>query len=106
MIETQWIKKHGKAAQGKKEYIQYLEHGRKLPPIKAIKANCYQCMGSYFDGKFDCEIPDCPLYPFMPYREDKLKAKRVMTEKQQESIQKLVNLRSGARRIASGSKST
>jgi len=25
-------------------------------------------MGYYADGKIDCEVKACPLYPFMPYR--------------------------------------
>jgi len=60
-------------------------------------------MNSYVDGKNDCEISDCPLYPYMPYRKDKIKSKRILTEKQKESLRKLISLRSGTRRIASGS---
>ena len=29
---------------------------------------CHSCMGEYFDGKMDCEIINCPIYSFMPYR--------------------------------------
>ena len=29
---------------------------------------CHNCMGEYFDGKFDCEITSCANYSFMPYR--------------------------------------
>jgi len=103
MTQTQWIRKNGKTAQGKQEYIEYLENKNKLSPMKAIKANCYQCMNSYVDGKNDCEISDCPLYPYKPYRKDKIKSKRILTEKQKESLRKLISLRSGTRRIASGS---
>lgn len=99
-----WIREHGKTAQGKNEYLDYLESGKKLSPAKALKAQCFQCMNSYLGGKDDCEIIDCPLYPYMPYRKDNVKAKRVMSEKQQDSLQKLVSLRSGTRRIANGSK--
>ena len=104
MADIAWIRKHGKTAKGKNEYLSYLEHSMKLPPKQAILAQCYQCLGCYADGKVDCEIPDCPLYPYMPYRKGVEKVKRVMSEKQQESLRKLVSLRSGTRRIASGSK--
>ena len=104
MADIAWIRKHGKTAKGKNEYLSYLEHSTKLPPKQAILAQCYQCLGCYADGKVDCEIPDCPLYPYMPYRKGVEKVKRVMSEKQQESLRKLVSLRSGERRIASGSK--
>lgn len=52
---------------GRNEMIYYLS-GKKLPKWKAVKAKCYECMSGYPDGKMDCRIPDCPLYPFMPYR--------------------------------------
>lgn len=102
MANIDLIKKQGAKAQGKNEYLHYLETGKKLSPAKAIKANCYMCMNSYSDGRNDCEILDCPLYPFMPYRKDRIKARRVLSEKQQESLQKLVTFRSDARRTASG----
>ena len=104
MANADWIRENGKAAQGKNEYLEYLKNGQKLSPLKAIKANCYQCMNSYIDGKANCQIPDCPLYPYMPYRKDKAKVKRVRSEKQQEALQKLVSFRSGTRRVVSGSK--
>jgi hypothetical protein len=100
--EILWIKKHGIKAQGKKEYIEYLETDKKLPPRKAILANCYQCMNSYLDGRVDCEIMDCPLYSYMPYRRGMEKMKKVLSEKQQESVQKLAILRSATRKAASG----
>jgi len=101
--EITWIKKHGKKAQGKNEYIEYLESCIKLSFKKAILANCYQCMGFYGSGKRDdCEIVDCPLYPYMPYRRGIEKVKKVLSEKQQESVQKLVTFRSVARKTASG----
>jgi hypothetical protein len=100
--EILWIKKHGIKAQGKNEYIEYLETNKKLPPRKAILANCYQCMGFYDSGKVDCEIMDCPLYLYMPYREGVVKMKKVLSDKQRESVQKLVSFRSVARKSASG----
>lgn len=54
-------------AQGRKELERHLM-GEKLTRKEAILAKCYECMNSYQDGKKDCEIKDCPLYPMMPYR--------------------------------------
>ena len=61
------IKKYGKEAQGRRELIKYLEGG-KLTLKGMIKGNCYDCMGYFVDGKVDCEMPLCALYPLMSYR--------------------------------------
>ena len=55
-------------AKGKNHLITHLQGG-KLTHKQAILAKCYDCMGSYDDGKKDCEVPNCPLYQFMPYRQ-------------------------------------
>jgi len=34
----------------------------------AMKCKCEDCMGLYKDGRVDCEVTGCPLYPWMPYR--------------------------------------
>ena len=104
MADVAWVSKHGKTAQGKNEYLEYLESTKKLSPARAIKAHCYQCMNLYLDGKNDCEITDCPLYPFMPYGEDKVKVKRERSEKQIEHGRKLTLLRSSVHKTMSGSK--
>ena len=31
---------------------------------EAIHLQCFQCSGYQADGYANCEIPDCPLYPF------------------------------------------
>lgn len=103
MTDLAWIEEHGKKAQGKREYLEYQETWKKPSPKQAILANCYQCLGFYTDGRDDCEIPDCPLYPFMPYRKGVEKAKRVRSEKQIEHDRKLAILRSGANKTMSGS---
>jgi len=41
--------------------------GGKLTPKQMILAKCYECMGNYADGKIDCVLTDCSLYPMMPY---------------------------------------
>ncbi len=51
---------------GTKELLKY-ENGEKLTPRQAILAKCAECMVKYADGKVDCSIPECPLYPLMRY---------------------------------------
>lgn len=97
--------RRGKESKGKRHMISYLE-GKRLSPSQAILANCYQCLGFYIDGKQDCEIPDCPLYPFMPYRKGVEKVKRARSEKQIEHDRKLSILRSGAKKTMFESKRT
>lgn len=53
-------------AKGGKELKKHLM-GDKLSPRQMILAKCYECCGNYADGKEDCTIDDCPLYPLMPY---------------------------------------
>jgi hypothetical protein len=57
----------GKVARGQKELLKHM-NGEKLTFRQAIIANCYDCMGYYVDGKVYCEIKNCPLSPFMPFR--------------------------------------
>lgn len=52
---------------GQKELVQHLE-GKLLSYKKACLAKCFECMGGYADGAMDCKIPNCPVYPRMPYR--------------------------------------
>lgn len=42
---------------------------------EAILAKCASCMAYYADGRQDCHIPTCPLYPFQPYRSRKTTSK-------------------------------
>jgi hypothetical protein len=64
------IEKYGMKARGRKELIQHLQ-GKRLQRGQAITAKCYDCMGCFSDGKVDCLIPMCPLYGFMPYKDEK-----------------------------------
>ena len=34
----------------------------------AMAAKCYDCCAGYADGRRDCEVTRCPIYPWMPYR--------------------------------------
>ena len=58
--------KTGGRGKGKIQLIAYLS-GKKIGRKEAIEAKCYDCMGHYVDGVSDCEMTDCPLYPFNPY---------------------------------------
>ena len=42
---------------------------KKMTYKLACLYQCWECQGEYADGKVDCEVTDCPIYPFMPYRE-------------------------------------
>lgn len=63
------INKYGLKAIGRKEIYSHL-NGKHLTRGEAILAKCYECNGYYANGKADCKIPVCPLYNFMPYRQD------------------------------------
>jgi hypothetical protein len=58
-----------KRATGRQEYLKNL-NGGKMTYKQACTAKCYDCMNQYTDGKVNCEITGCPLYQFMPYREN------------------------------------
>ncbi|KYC49196.1 MAG: hypothetical protein AMQ74_01464 [Candidatus Methanofastidiosum methylothiophilum] len=60
----------GISSKGKKEYEKFLTGG-KLTMKQSIIAFCYDCAGFYSNGKEDCEVDTCPLYPFMPYNKSK-----------------------------------
>ena len=64
------ITDYGAAARGRSELIKH-ENGERLPRGQAIKAKCYDCCAGYTDGRRDCMMPDCPLHPYMPYRNQK-----------------------------------
>ena len=59
---------YGMKAQGRNHLKKHLDGGE-LTRKEAILAQCYDCMGGYTDGKYGCMVLDCPLYPFMPYRD-------------------------------------
>lgn len=53
-------------ARGMKE-LRAFSNGKKLTLKQSVLAKCCECSCNYADGKLDCEIPECPLYPFMVY---------------------------------------
>jgi len=62
-----YVKKGAKAT-GRQNLIKHLS-GQRLTQRSAIAAHCYECMGYYSSGKESCLVPECPLYPFMPYKD-------------------------------------
>jgi len=56
--------------------------GQMFIVTSAIKAHCYQCGGFNGDSYGDCEIYQCPLYPFQISRGDyhAEKTKSVLSE--------------------------
>ena len=64
------IVQHGKTAKGKKELLKHLAGG-KLTPKQAIHAKCFDCSGYFADGKHDCQMPKCSLYPYMTFKANK-----------------------------------
>ncbi len=67
MGKIEEIREHGITSRGKTHLIRHME-GERLTQRQAILAKCCECMGYHVDGRNDCDMPDCPLYPFMPYR--------------------------------------
>lgn len=47
--------------------MRYLKGGE-LTIDEAVRARCYDCMTYYADGAGDCRMPECSLYPYMPFR--------------------------------------
>lgn len=55
-------------SRGRNMMLKYLR-GEKLTQREAIVAKCFECMGGHFDGRIDCKMESCSLYPYMPYRD-------------------------------------
>ena len=79
------VKKYGLTAKGKRELLKYLE-GEKLTRKEAMLAKCYECLNGYADGKVDCAIESCPLYPYMPFSACKNTSGRKLTPEQRAKI--------------------
>jgi hypothetical protein len=58
--------KRGLESGGKRHLIAHME-GKRLSLVQMVKAKCYECMNAFVDGRQDCGISDCPLYPRMPF---------------------------------------
>lgn len=58
---------------GPKKYLHRYQINEKITLKQAVKAKCCECMGNFADGKVDCKIPECPLYPYQPYQKSILR---------------------------------
>ena len=86
MIKIEDIQNHGGSCKGRQDLIAHLE-GKPLCASKALKAKCYDCMGFFADGRIDCAMPDCPLYPFMIYNPNKSKRRtKTFSEEQKANL--------------------
>lgn len=66
------VRRNGLRAKGKSELVKHLE-GRRLTFKEAVYAKCFDCMGFFMDGRNDCKLSRCPLYPFMVFNPSKRK---------------------------------
>jgi hypothetical protein len=55
------------ASKGKTLLIKHF-NGETMPASAAIQAKCCECNGYWIDGRQDCKMPSCPLYPWQPYK--------------------------------------
>ena len=83
-------------AKGNKELNAYL-NGNKLTLKQSILAKCADCTNGYSDGKIDCKLNKCPLYPVMPYGASWMgRQKRLMSQ------ERLFVMRHGLKRHRAG----
>ena len=65
---------------GSNMFKRYLG-GNRLTARQSALAKCADCMCSFVDGLIDCHLKTCPLYPFMPYGQNRKNKK--MSENEQ-----------------------
>ena len=69
---------------GNKLLVKYYKGGE-LTFKEALIAKCAECMNNYIDGRADCEMETCPLYPYMPYQKKVERPKRKVSDKQRKA---------------------
>jgi len=84
-MEYDDVVKYGLTARGKQELLKYLGGG-KLTRKEAMLGKCFECTNGYADGKVDCGIESCPLYPFMPFGACKNTTGRKLTPEQRVQV--------------------
>ena len=62
------VLKNGVTSAGRTHLVKHLR-GERLTQRQAILAKCCDCMSYHVDGRLDCRMPHCSLYPFRPYKE-------------------------------------
>jgi hypothetical protein len=88
MVDKRLVEK-AKLAVGRNEYLRYLNK-ETITMGQAVKAKCFDCCAYYEDGKVDCTVRDCPLYPWMPFGKGKeSRPKKERTEAQERAIEAL-----------------
>jgi hypothetical protein len=65
--ELQEVLSTVKQSAGRDCQQKYLS-GENINKTEAMLAKCAECCGWYADGKKDCEVPTCAIYPWMPYK--------------------------------------
>lgn len=50
-------------------FYEMQRKGKILTRKQAMLAKCADCMGHYVDGRVDCRVTTCPLFPFRPYKD-------------------------------------
>lgn len=73
------------ASSGRTQLLKYLSKER-LTQRQAIVAKCCDCMGYYVDGRIDCRMPDCTLYPWMPYKGAKTEPNKTQESPKYEAL--------------------
>lgn len=68
-VQMEKILETAPSTSGKRFLLKHIQ-GDVLTRAQAIKAKCCDCMGYFSDGRADCGMPACALYPFMPYRSE------------------------------------
>ena len=63
------VQKSGINSAGKTHLVKHLK-GERLTQRQAILAKCADCTCCHVDGRLDCRMPHCSLYPFRPYKDD------------------------------------
>jgi hypothetical protein len=66
LIDMQAAAESAPTSTGRRNALLHVS-GHKLSASAAISVKCWDCCGHYVDGRDDCLVPWCPLYPWMPY---------------------------------------
>jgi hypothetical protein len=85
---------------GKKELLRHLKD-EEITCREAIIAKCYECMGGY-DEVGDCNVPKCPLYPWMPYRHGGPRKRAMSEDTRKANTERLQGARARRKQSLSG----
>ena len=86
------------SARGAKELRKHFA-GDRLTLKQMLHAMCYDCCGRYADGKTDCGMPACPLYPLMAYQRNvSYKIKTISDSQKKEISQRMKRLSKGSQK--------